>query len=109
MIRAAAPVPAPRSMTVKGSSAANGSSSASSVRWPARRRSRSAWVDFQKLTPMSDFQTAALVSSLFSGMEEMLTPFIGGVWGVVPRKTPPLLDIEVLPDLRGGHPAVVQA
>src|ERR1700679_2974919 len=92
MIRAAAPVPAPRSTTVNGWSAANGSSSASSARWPARRCSRSAWVDFQKLTPMSDFQTAALVSSV-SGMKQTLT----------------LLVVEVLPDVRGGHAPVVQA
>jgi len=73
MTREAAPVPAPRSTNVNGSSAANGRSSAISVRCPARRRSRSSCVDFQKLTPMSDFHMAALVSSL-SGMELMLVP-----------------------------------
>src|SRR5450756_2182387 len=85
MTLAAAPVPAPRSTNVNGSPAANGSSSAISVRGPARRCSRSVSVDFQKLTPISDCQTAAFVSSV-SGMQQMLTRVI-----------------EVLPYLRRGN------
>src|ERR1700728_2213827 len=85
MVLAAAPVPAPRSTNVNASSTANGSSSAIKTRRSASRLDRSVSRDFQKLTPMSDFQTAALVSSA-SDMALMLT-------------------VQVLPDLRHGHAA----
>ena len=57
---------------MNGSSTANGSSSAIMTRRSASRLDRSTFRDFQKLTPMSDFQTAALVSSV-SDMPLMLT------------------------------------
>src|ERR1700733_14585238 len=85
MVLAAAPVPAPRSTNVNGSSTAKGSSSAILTRRPASPLDRSTSRDFQKLTPMSDFQTAALVSSV--------------------SDMPPMLTVEVLPDLRHGHAA----
>src|SRR5215469_12344317 len=61
-VRAAAPVPAPRSTNVNGSSTPNGNNSAINPRCAPRRRSRSSAVDLQKVTPISLFQIASLVS-----------------------------------------------
>src|ERR1700733_820973 len=85
MVLAAAPVPAPRSTNVNGSSTAYGSSSAIRTRRAASCLDRSTSRDFQKRTPMSDFQTAALVSSV--------------------SDMPPMLTVQVLPDLWHGHAA----
>src|SRR3984957_12637989 len=107
-VRAAAPVPAPRSTKVNSAPGENGSSSAISVRRSASRLTRSFSLDFQKLTPMSDFQMAALVSSLaaassVSGMQVIVAP--------PPRRAKSLGrllgDVQALPDSRHGHAAMV--